>query len=171
MPLFVALRRHLRASRLAQIGLVMGFWLVGNGVARLTGWPVPGGIFGMGLVLILLAAGGLNLRSLRRGADWFLADMLLFFIPAVLAVLNYPDLAGMLGVKIVAIIGVSTVLVMAVTALVIEWGLKLSPIRDERSSSLGARRRAADAAGARANGVSARRLRAISTERYNNGMD
>ena len=125
MPLFVALRRHLRASRPFQIGLVMGFWLVGNGVARLTGWPVPGGIFGMGLVLVLLAAGGLNLRSLRRGADWFLADMLLFFIPAVLAVLNYPDLVGMLGLKIIAIILISTVLVMAVTALVIEWGLKL----------------------------------------------
>jgi holin-like protein len=123
--LHIAGRRHLRTSRPLQIGLVMGFWLLGEAVARATGWPIPGGIFGMALVLILLGAGGLDQRSLRRGADWFLAEMLLFFVPAVLAVLNYPALIGWAGLKILAIILVSTALVMVVTGLVVEWGLKI----------------------------------------------
>lgn len=124
------IRRLVRRNRLAQIALVAVFWLVGEGLARLTGLPLPGAIIGLALALGLLLAGGLNVGSMKRGANWLLAEMLLFFVPAVLALLDHGELIGMLGLKIFAIILVSTAAVMCVTALTVDLCYRWSE-RDE----------------------------------------
>ena len=107
-------------SRLAQIALLLAFWLLGGAVARATDLPLPGGIVGMALVLSLLATRQLSVLSMRRGAEWLLAEMLLFFIPAVLAVLDHREFLGLLGLKILIVIVVGTTIVMAVTALTVD---------------------------------------------------
>ncbi|PTW47703.1 CidA/LrgA family protein [Rhodovulum kholense] len=121
------LRIALRRSRLVQIGLLVGFWLAGEAVVRLTGLPLPGGLVGMAAALALLGSGLVRAGTLRRGANWFLAEMLLFFVPAVLAVLNHREFLGLLGLQILLIIVLGTLAVMAVTALTVElccrWGI------------------------------------------------
>ena len=125
----ISLRQFVHRSRFTQIGLLMGLWLLGGLIARALNLPVPGGIVGMLLALGLLMSGGVSLFSLRRGAQWFLAEMLLFFVPAVLGVLDHPEFLGLLGLKILAIILASTVAVMAATALTVDlifrWSEKL----------------------------------------------
>jgi holin-like protein len=118
--LMIRYRQSIYDSRLLQIGLLSGFWLVGEGVVRAAHLPVPGAVAGMLIVLALLASRRLSVSSMRRGADWLLADMLLFFVPAVLAVLDHRELLGLLGLKILVVIVVGTVAVMAVTALAVE---------------------------------------------------
>ncbi|MCM0081830.1 CidA/LrgA family protein [Geomonas sp. Red32] len=103
-----------------QLLLISGFWVAGEAIVRVTGLPVPGAIVGMLIVLALLSTGKLSLHTVQRGARWFLAEMLLFFVPAVLAVLDHPEFLGMLGLKILAVIVFSTVMVMVVTAAVID---------------------------------------------------
>ncbi len=115
------LSRHaLHMSRLAQIALLFAFWLAGEFLVRRLGLPVPGGVVGMLMLLALLASGRLSLASARRGAEWLLAEMLLFFVPAVLAILNHHELVGWLGLKILAVILLGTVTVMLVTAAVVD---------------------------------------------------
>jgi holin-like protein len=46
--------------------------------------------------------------------------MLLFFVPAVLALLDHNELLGLMGLKILAVIIVSTIMVMSVTALTVD---------------------------------------------------
>ncbi|SHO66697.1 holin-like protein [Pseudoxanthobacter soli DSM 19599] len=116
----VRLRRAIHRSRLAQIGLLVMFWLAGDLVVALTGLPLPGSIVGLALAFALLASGRLSLFSVRRGADWFLARMLLFFVPAVLAVIDHHELFGLVGLKIVAVIAIGTAAVMATTALTVD---------------------------------------------------
>jgi len=116
----VLIHRLFRRSRALQIGLVGAFWLAGEAIVRLTELPIPGGIIGMGLALAALYEHGLPIMTVKRGADWFLAEMLLFFVPAVLALLDHRELLGLLGVKIIAIILLSTTVVMAVTALTVD---------------------------------------------------
>ncbi len=70
--------------------------------------------------MALLASRRISLFSMRRGAEWFLADMLLFFIPAVLAVLGHRELLGLLGLKILAVICIGTLTVMTVTAFTVD---------------------------------------------------
>ena len=114
------LRRLLRRSRLAQLALVAAFWLAGEELVRITGLPLPGSIIGMALALLALSARGLHIGSMKRGANWLLAEMLLFFVPAVLALLEHSELLGLMGLKILTVIILSTVAVMSVTALTVD---------------------------------------------------
>lgn len=111
---------------LPQIVLILAFWLGGEGFVRLTRLPLPGSIPGLFLLLCLLSGGWLKLESVRRGAYWFLGEMLLFFIPALMAVLDHREFAGWLGIRIFAAILLGTLLVMTVTALVVEMGYRWS---------------------------------------------
>lgn len=118
--LILRLRHSVHRSRILQIGLVVGFWMLGQALAWLLHLPIPGGIVGMLVVLALLASRRLSLFSMRRGAEWFLADILLFFVPAVLVVLGHRELFGLLGLKILTVICVGTLTVMAVTAVTVD---------------------------------------------------
>ncbi|WP_083607770.1 CidA/LrgA family protein [Thalassospira sp. TSL5-1] len=113
-------RYVLRHSPILQIAAIFAFWLLGEAIVRFAGIPVPGGIIGMVIVFVLLASRRISLHSMRRGAQWYLAEMLLFFIPAVLALLNHHELFGLLGAKVLLVILGSTASVIAVTALVMD---------------------------------------------------
>ncbi len=119
-------RHWVQSSRIGQIALIAGFWALGEGIVRVTQMPVPGSVIGLFLLFILLITGAINLLTVRRGAQWYLAEMLLFFIPAVLAVLDHHEFFGLLGLKILAVILLGTVIVMISTALAVEAGLRLS---------------------------------------------
>lgn len=112
--------RPLRSSRFFQIVLILIFWGAGEAIARTTHLMIPGSVLGLFIVLLLLVTRRLNVLTVRRGAQWFLAEMLLFFIPAVLAVLDHPELLGMLGLKIMAVILVGTITIMVVTGAAID---------------------------------------------------
>lgn len=74
----------------------------------------------MGIVLLLLMTKHLQLDNIKSGAQLLLADMLLF-IPAVLAVLEHKEFIGLLGLKIFFVIVLSTLAVMLITALVVDY--------------------------------------------------
>lgn len=112
--------RLLHHHPVAQALAVFGFWLLGEAVTRSAGIPLPGGIIGLGLLLLLLVLRRVSTLSMRRGAGWFLSDMLLFFVPAVLAVLDHPELFGLTGLKILFVILISTALVMLATAFTVD---------------------------------------------------
>jgi holin-like protein len=104
---------------LLQIGALVVLWFAGDLLVRATGLPFPASVAGFTLLLLLLAAGVLPLPLIRSGADWLLARMLVLFVPALLAVLEYPQFIGLTGLKILAVIVASTAMVMAVTASVV----------------------------------------------------
>lgn len=121
----IDLRTHPKLSRLAQILLLLAFWQAGEAIVRLARLPIPGAIVGMLLVLALFASGKVSMMSMRRGAEWFLAEMLLFFVPAVLAVLDHGEFIGIVGLKVLAVIFAGTIIVMGVTAIAIDIGYRL----------------------------------------------
>ena len=122
-PLTATLCR-LQSSRVAQVVVLCLFWLAGTSVARLTGIPVPGSIIGLLTLVMLLATGVMDARLVARGAGWLLAEMLLFFVPAVVALMAHPELLGVTGLKVLSVIVASTVLVMLATALTVEVGMR-----------------------------------------------
>jgi len=75
----------------------------------------------MAIVLVLLATGKLRLTRIREGAEWFLAEMLLFFVPTVPALLDHREYFGLVGLRILTVIVVGTVVVMVVTAMTVEF--------------------------------------------------
>ncbi|MCR6631527.1 MAG: CidA/LrgA family protein [Magnetospirillum sp.] len=109
-----------RRSRWAQALLVVGIWWACDVVVRLLGLPVPAGIVGLVLLLVALGSGKVPSTWFRRGASGLLDHMLLFFVPACMALLDHPELVGVTGLKLLAAIMVGTLLVMAGTALTVE---------------------------------------------------
>ncbi|ACR70649.1 LrgA family protein [Edwardsiella ictaluri 93-146] len=59
--------------------------------------PLPANIVGMLLLLVLIALRILPLAWVKAGSRWLLAEMLLFFVPAVVAVVNYASLLMVRG--------------------------------------------------------------------------
>lgn len=114
------LRRGLLRTRLGQVAIIVALWLLGEALVRLMGLPVPGGIVGLAFALALLLSRRVKAVSMRRGAQVFLADMLLFFVPAVLAVVDHREFVSLLGLKILLVILAGTAAVMGVTALTVD---------------------------------------------------
>ena len=113
-------RSALRRSRVLQICLIVLFSWLGQALAQVSGLPVPGGVIGMAIVLVLLATRRLRVRNVHRGASWLLGEMLLFFVPAVMSLLDHREFLGVLGAKLLAVILLGTALVMLGTALTID---------------------------------------------------
>jgi holin-like protein len=71
-------------------------------------------------MLTLILCRVIPLNWVRAGARWLLAEMLLFFVPAVVAVVNYAQLLMVDGWRIFAVIALSTLMVLGATAWVVD---------------------------------------------------
>lgn len=112
--------KFIHRSQLLQASIVVASWLTGEGLVRIFAVPLPGALPGLALLLLLLMSRRLSVVSVHRGAKWFLGDMLLFFVPAVLAVLDHREFFGVVGLKIVFVILLSTAAVMITTAFAVD---------------------------------------------------
>jgi holin-like protein len=102
---------------------------------------VPGGIVGLCVLLLAFALGWLSPRTFSGGARWLLAEMLLFFVPAMLVVTEYTGLIQHQGLRILAVIVASTACVMAATALAVDRVYRLELwLARRRSTRAGLRR-------------------------------
>ncbi|PXX42935.1 CidA/LrgA family protein [Aquitalea magnusonii] len=124
-------------STLSQVVLLSLVWLLASRLSHAYVPEIPAGVLGMFLVLAALALGWLPLSWCKSGARWLLAEMLLFFIPATVAVVQYPQLLGSIGLRIVLVILLSTVLVMTVTSLVVDAGYKFEILLKRRKRQHG----------------------------------
>ena len=111
--------RIIPLASLLQIGLLLLLWWVGDLLMRVTGLPFPGSIAGFTILLLLLATGLLPASRIEAGADWLLGRMLVLFVPAALAILDYPQLLGLAGLQVMVVIVAGSAIVMAVTARVV----------------------------------------------------
>jgi len=97
--------------------LLLLFQLCGECLCRLFDLPIPGNVMGMGLLLLGLTVGWIDLKWLEEAAELLLANMTLFFVPAGVGVMVYSDLIAAEWLPITVATVVSTFIVMAVTGL------------------------------------------------------
>lgn len=103
-----------------QIAIIMAFYGIGEIIARLTHAPLPASVIGLALTLIALHRRWIKPGQLREGAHALLGRMLLFFVPAVPVLIEHREFAGILGVRLLLVVAIGTVLVMAVTGMVVQ---------------------------------------------------
>lgn len=106
---------------LTELVVLLAIYLLGTQLAVWLAWPVPGGVVGLGLLLATFAMGLVKPAALQLGAGVLMAEMLLFFIPALMSLLDYGGLLRNEGWRILLVIGLSTLAVMLVTAFTVEW--------------------------------------------------
>ncbi|WP_147194168.1 CidA/LrgA family protein [Pantoea sp. MBD-2R] len=110
--------RHVQVP--LQVVLYIVFFLAAQTLVDWLHLPLPANIVGMLLLLALIMLRVLPLNWVKAGSRWLLAEMLLFFVPAVVAVVNYSQLLRVDGWRIMLVIGISTLLVLSATALVVD---------------------------------------------------
>lgn len=103
-----------------QVGLYIGLFLIAQQLVARFHLPLPANVVGMFMLLALILSGILPINWVAAGARWLLAEMLLFFVPAVVAVINYTQMLMVDGWRIFLVIALSTVLVLGITGLVVD---------------------------------------------------
>ncbi len=106
---------------LTELVVLLAIYLLGTQLAVWLAWPIPGGVVGLGLLLAAFASGLVKPAALQLGAGVLMAEMLLFFIPALMSLLDYGGLLRNEGWRILVVIGFSTLAVMLVTAFTVEF--------------------------------------------------
>lgn len=103
-----------------QVLLYAGLFVFAQYLVSWLHLPLPANLVGMVLMLALIVCRVIPLNWIRAGARWLLAEMLLFFVPAVVAVVNYTQLLLVDGWRIFAVIAISTLMVLGATAWVVD---------------------------------------------------
>ena len=117
---------------LCQVGVIFGVCWVSQILESLLPIPFPASVIGMVLLLLLLSTSLLKLEHVREKADFLLANMAFFFLPAGVSVINYFDVLGRSAVALVLVCLLSTVITFGATALSIRFTLRLLERRKSR---------------------------------------
>lgn len=106
--------------------IIFGITLAGELLNLLLPLPVPAGVYGLFLLLILLCSGILKLADIEATGNFLLDIMPILFIPASAGLIESYDAIKVILVPIVVISILSTIAVMVVTGKVTEAMLRLS---------------------------------------------
>jgi holin-like protein len=98
------------------LALLLVLQAAGEALAHAFALPYPGPVLGMVLLLLALQARWVR-APVQAAADLLLAHLSLLFVPIGVGVITHLDLVSSYGVRLLAVIVLSTWVGMAVTAL------------------------------------------------------
>jgi holin-like protein len=133
------------ARVVAQCLALAGVWFVADFAVKRIGLPVPGGVVGLLALLVALLCGGVAPRWVKAGADWLLSELLLFFIPAAVAAVQYGGLFREDGWRLAVVVAGGTLMVMVAVAFAVEQAsrferrlaLRRVPVNSGRAGHVG----------------------------------
>lgn len=108
------------AQTVWQVGVLIGAWWLADRAASALHLPFSGGVVGLALLVTMLLAGWVRPSAIELGANWLLANMLLFFIPLVVSVVQFTQLLKTQGLTLFVNIGLGFASVMLATAFTVE---------------------------------------------------
>jgi holin-like protein len=103
-----------------QILFIHVFLFLGAAVKQAISLPIPASMIGLFILFIALAFKIVKLEWVEQGANWLLAELLLFFVPSAVGIVNYDEMLSWQGIESVLLIGLSTFIVMGATAFISE---------------------------------------------------
>lgn len=106
---------------LEYLTLILGFQLIGEFAVTTIGVPFPGPVVGMVLLFIFLLIRGAVPEQLGQVSGALLNNLSLLFVPAGVGVMAHFEILGADAWPLSIALIVSTLLTIAVTALVMAW--------------------------------------------------
>lgn len=101
-----------------QFALIALITFIGECMNYLIPLPIPGSIYGMVLLFLLLLSGILKVEQIEETADLLLSIMPIFFISPTVSLMSSITLIKDSLIGVIVICLVSTIVVMSVTGLV-----------------------------------------------------
>ncbi|SDC35935.1 holin-like protein [Pelagirhabdus alkalitolerans] len=110
-----------KASRIIlQVALIHVFLYAAIGIELIIPVPLPTTIIGLFLLFFSLLFGWIKLEWVEEGGRWLLAELLLFFIPSAVGIIDYEEVFGLQGLGAIVVILLSTAVVLATMGLIVE---------------------------------------------------
>ncbi|MGE8203510.1 CidA/LrgA family protein [Heyndrickxia sp. NPDC080065] len=103
-----------------QIWILCIFTYIMGEISTFLHLKIPGSIIGLVVLFILLQTNVVKLKWIEVGGNWLVAELLLFFIPSAVGMIQYKHLLIDNGIKIVAVIFISSSIVMICSGLLAE---------------------------------------------------
>lgn len=110
---------------IGSLAVLLAFQLVGEVAVQLSGVPVPGPVVGMVLLFIALHWRESLPDALRTTAETLLSHLSLLFIPAGVGIIQHGARLADEWLALLAAMVLSTLITVAVTALVMQWVIRL----------------------------------------------
>lgn len=86
---------------------------IGNMITEVLHLPLPGTLVGMILLFVLLLSGVVKLEWFEQGAAVLIGELLLFFIPSAIGIIQYSQLFGSTGAMLLGVIVTSIITLLA----------------------------------------------------------
>ena len=103
------------AILLSQIVALFIFSYVGDWISSFLKLPIPGSIVGLLLLFLCLYFKIIPETFIKDGAGFILVMLPLFFIPATVGIIQYPNFLSGKGIILIGIVMISTFLTMIVS--------------------------------------------------------
>ena len=116
-----ALERTNNMKYVKESAIIFGITMIGEFFNELLPLPVPAGVYGLFLLLLLLCTGLLKLDDIEATGNFLLDIMPILFIPASVGLIESYDAMKAILVPLAVTCLVSTVIVMGVTGKVTEF--------------------------------------------------
>ena len=104
-----------------QFALIFLIWQIGEWISNTFSLIIPGPIFGMLLLLVLLETKIIKEDYIKQAGDLFLKVLPFFFIPSGVAILAYTDLIKDIWLSMVIILVLSMMTVMLTAGRVTQF--------------------------------------------------
>ncbi|MEY2370473.1 MULTISPECIES: CidA/LrgA family protein [Lysinibacillus] len=126
----------LRVVRIiVQIGILTIFYYMGVGIVSYLHIPLPGSVIGLLLLALSLNFKIIKVEYIQDGAGFLIGILTLFFIPATVGVIDYPELMSITGLLIILAIIASTLISIYVTGLLTQLIEKRELAKKESSKT------------------------------------
>lgn len=102
---------------IVQIGILNIFYYMGVGIVSFLHLPLPGSVIGLLLLALSFNFKIIKVEYIQEGAGFLIGILTLFFIPATVGVIDYPELWSKTGLLIILAVIASTLISIYITGL------------------------------------------------------
>lgn len=102
---------------IVQIGILNIFYYMGVSIVALLHVPLPGSVIGLLLLALALNFKIIKVEYIQDGAGFLIGVLTLFFIPATVGVIDYPELFSTTGLLIMLAVIASTLISIYITGI------------------------------------------------------
>ena len=102
---------------IVQIGILNIFYYIGVGIVTYLHIPLPGSVIGLLLLALSLNFKIIKVEYIQDGAGFLIGILTLFFIPATVGIIDYPELMSTTGLLIILAVIASTLIAIYISGL------------------------------------------------------
>ena len=120
-------------KHLSEIALIASVSFAGELLNRLLPLPVPGSIYGLVLMLVLLISGIFKAEQVKTVGDWLISIMPVMFVGPVVGLIGSYSSYKDIMVPVLAIVLLTTVVTMVVAGLTAQGIIRLQSRKEEET--------------------------------------